>query len=55
MKNLKENTKKNSGDVNKKNRYNFRKCGSITCIHNMGEKCNLEICDMYERTLMQEH
>ncbi|WDV45943.1 hypothetical protein PV797_21055 [Clostridiaceae bacterium M8S5] len=55
MKNLKANIKKKVNDTNKKNRFKFKTCGSITCIHNMGERCNLESCEMYERNFMQEY
>ena len=30
-------------------------CGAITCIHNINEHCNADKCDIYERTLKQEH
>jgi hypothetical protein len=33
----------------------LKKCGSITCIHNIDGYCNMEKCEMFERTLKQEH
>ncbi len=33
----------------------LKKCGAITCIHNIDGYCNTEKCDIYERTLRQEH
>jgi len=33
----------------------IKKCGTITCIHNVDGYCNAENCEMFERTLMQEH
>ncbi|MGF7057070.1 hypothetical protein [Brassicibacter mesophilus] len=34
---------------------NINKCGTITCIHNVDGYCNADNCDIYERTLKQEH
>ena len=31
------------------------KCGAITCIHNIDGYCNSEQCEIYERSLRQEH
>ncbi|SHJ25192.1 hypothetical protein SAMN02745751_02091 [Dethiosulfatibacter aminovorans DSM 17477] len=33
----------------------FRACGTVTCIHNIDNKCMLKNCDMYEKTLRQEY
>ncbi|SHH78397.1 hypothetical protein [Caloranaerobacter azorensis] len=33
----------------------LKKCGAITCIHNIDGYCNMEKCEIYERTLRQEH
>jgi len=33
----------------------INKCGAITCIHNVDGYCNADNCDVYERTLKQEH
>lgn len=33
----------------------LKKCGAITCIHNIDGTCNTEKCEIYERSLRQEH
>ncbi|WP_176718807.1 hypothetical protein [Caloranaerobacter ferrireducens] len=33
----------------------LKKCGAITCIHNIDGYCNMDKCEIYERTLRQEH
>lgn len=33
----------------------LKNCGAITCIHNIDGYCNMEKCEMFERTLKQEH
>ncbi|WP_202710925.1 hypothetical protein [Sporosalibacterium faouarense] len=33
----------------------LKKCGAITCIHNIDGYCNSEKCEIYERALRQEH
>lgn len=55
MKDSRKVIQKHVEGANVKERFNFKRCGSITCIHNMGERCNLETCDMYERKLIQEY
>lgn len=34
--------------------YNQRKCGYITCIHCINERCTSDKCDMFEREYVQE-
>jgi len=31
-----------------------RKCGTITCIHCICDKCTVDKCDFYERAYRQE-
>lgn len=33
----------------------LKKCGAITCMHNIDGYCNMEKCEIYERTLRQEY
>lgn len=33
----------------------LKKCGVITCIHNIDGFCNMEKCEVYERALRQEY
>lgn len=48
--------KKEMKDVkNKTAKLNFKTCGTITCIHNIDNKCMLKECQLYERVLRQEH
>ncbi len=35
-------------------KINFNGCGSVTCIHNIDNKCILKQCDMFEVQLRQE-
>jgi hypothetical protein len=35
-------------------KMNFKKCGSITCIHNVDSKCSQKECDLFEKGLKQE-
>lgn len=32
----------------------FRKCGTITCIYNVDNKCSQNECEMHERGLKKE-
>ena len=32
----------------------LKKCGAITCMHNYDEYCNVEKCEIYERSFKQE-
>lgn len=32
----------------------FRKCGTITCIYNVDNKCSQKVCELHERGLKQE-
>lgn len=36
-------------------KYTFKACGTVTCIHNIDNKCMLKNCEMYEKALRQEH
>ncbi|MBN2287196.1 MAG: hypothetical protein JXQ26_03710 [Tissierellales bacterium] len=36
------------------NKFNFKSCGTITCIHNINNKCLLKKCEMHERSFRQE-
>ncbi len=36
-------------------KLSFKTCGSVTCIHNIDNKCMLKECELYERDLKQEH
>ncbi|WP_183108665.1 hypothetical protein [Thermohalobacter berrensis] len=49
---MKENIVKNlkSAEISR-----LKKCGAITCIHNIDGYCNMEKCQMFERTLRQEY
>ncbi len=38
-----------------KEKSTVKKCGMITCIHCIGDRCDLENCDFYERVYCQEH
>ena len=33
----------------------LKTCGTITCIHNIDNKCMLKSCELYERSLRQEY
>lgn len=33
----------------------LKKCGAITCLHNIDGFCNMEKCEIYERALKQEY
>lgn len=33
----------------------LKKCGAITCVHNIDGYCNTEKCEIYERSLRQEY
>jgi hypothetical protein len=33
----------------------FKPCNTITCIHNIDNKCMLNKCEVYERSLKQEY
>ncbi len=35
-------------------KMNFRKCGTITCIHNVDNKCSQKECELNERGLKKE-
>lgn len=35
-------------------KMNFRKCGTITCIHNVDNKCSQNECELHERGLKKE-
>lgn len=35
-------------------KINFRKCGTITCIHNVDNKCIQKECELHERGLKRE-
>jgi hypothetical protein len=32
-----------------------RRCGAITCIHNVCGICQVKCCEFYENLLIQEH
>lgn len=32
-----------------------KKCGAITCIHNVNNKCRLDVCDFCERYVDKEY
>jgi len=32
-----------------------KRCGAITCLHNFDGNCNIDSCEIFERTLQQEH
>ncbi len=44
--------KDNKFDVAK---LKFKACGTVTCIHNIDNKCMLKNCEMYERAFRQEY
>ena len=46
----------NSKDTKKPtvNKMKFKACGTITCIHNINNKCIQKECEMYERRYLQE-
>ncbi|WP_425449773.1 hypothetical protein [Dethiothermospora halolimnae] len=33
----------------------LKKCGAITCMHNIDGYCNADKCEIFERSLRQEH
>lgn len=33
----------------------LKKCGAITCIHNIDGYCTSDKCEIYERSLRQEY
>lgn len=35
-------------------KMNFCKCGTVTCIYNVDNKCNQKECELHERGLKQE-
>ncbi len=37
-----------------KRKHNYKKCGAISCINNIGGLCNCEKCELYENVLIQE-
>ncbi|MDP3386907.1 MAG: hypothetical protein Q8S24_06715 [Eubacteriales bacterium] len=37
------------------NKTKFKACGTITCIHNVNNKCIQKECEMYERSFRQEY
>ncbi|SHJ89648.1 hypothetical protein [Tepidibacter formicigenes] len=45
--------KVNINDIDKFE-VNYKKCKVITCIHCVADRCNNEICEMYERSFIQE-
>ncbi len=47
--------KKNIINIKSESSSRLKKCGVVTCIHNIDGFCNMEKCDVYERTLRQEH
>ena len=36
-------------------KISFSKCGNVTCIHNIDNKCILKQCEVYEKGLHEEH
>ena len=40
---------KNAKKTVDKKKMENKKCGAITCIHNINNKCNLNYCDFCER------
>jgi len=34
---------------------NFKICRTVTCIHNIDNRCMLEKCELFERSLRQEY
>lgn len=47
--------KKDSGRKYKMvQKNNYKRCGAISCINNICGLCNIEKCELYEDTLMQE-
>jgi hypothetical protein len=50
--NMNKCVKDNKFDVAK---LKFKACGTVTCIHNIDNKCMLKNCEMYERAFRQEY
>lgn len=46
---------KKAKKTTKKNMLENKKCGAITCIHNVNNKCNLNYCDFCERYIDKEY
>lgn len=46
---------KKASKNNEKKKHARKKCGAITCIHNVNNKCNLEFCDFCERYVDKEY
>ena len=42
-------------DVKKYAKPKFKVCRTVTCIHNIDNKCMLEKCELFERSLRQEY
>ena len=46
---------KNAKKTVDKKKMENKKCGAITCIHNVNNKCNLNYCDFCERYFNNEY
>ncbi|MBS4539930.1 hypothetical protein GOQ27_15750 [Clostridium sp. D2Q-11] len=42
-------------NTNREQVSRLKKCGAITCIHNLDGCCNVDKCEIYERVLKQEY
>jgi len=42
-------------DVKKDAKPKFKVCRTVTCIHNIDNKCMLDKCELFERSLRQEY
>jgi len=38
-----------------KDKSENKKCGAITCIHNVCGQCQINNCEFFENVLIQEH
>ncbi len=37
------------------NKPKFKSCGTVTCIHNINNKCMQRTCELHERSFRQEY